>query len=54
MSKAEVSYLDWELSFKKHESSDKVREEKDDLTSLGISKEKFRDYIREWEDKNLK
>ncbi|TXT62784.1 MAG: hypothetical protein BAJALOKI3v1_500012 [Promethearchaeota archaeon] len=54
MSNAEVSYLDWELSFKNHEPKKKIQKKKEDLTSLGIPKEEFRDYVRKWENRNLK
>lgn len=54
MSKAEVSYLDWELSFKKDDPKKKSQNKKEDFTSLGIPKDKFKEYIRNWKNENLK
>ncbi|MFW9973253.1 MAG: hypothetical protein ACFFDF_23920 [Candidatus Odinarchaeota archaeon] len=51
MSKA-VSYYDWELSFKN--KSEKVQIiQKDEINSLGISDNNFKDFIKKWKEKNL-
>ncbi|TXT55542.1 MAG: hypothetical protein BAJALOKI1v1_2030003 [Promethearchaeota archaeon] len=56
MSKSEISYFDWELSYDRNEQKKDVetikKEEK--KTSLGFSKKEFREYLKAWEEKNLK
>lgn len=53
MSKA-VSYYDWELSFQK-----KIEIEKDEvndsepINTLGIFKNDFKDFVKNWKKKNL-
>ena len=51
MSKA-VSYYDWELSFKDKSDSNKDIK-KDNFNSLGMSDNNFKDFIKEWKEKNL-
>jgi hypothetical protein len=54
MSKAVVSYYDWELSFNK-----KIDSYKDDLNDnepvnkLGISENNFKNFIKKWKEKNF-
>ncbi|MFX0135849.1 MAG: hypothetical protein ACFFDN_19555 [Candidatus Hodarchaeota archaeon] len=51
MSKA-VSYYDWELSFKNKSKSDKNMKI-DSVNSLGMSDNKFKDFMKEWKKNNL-
>ncbi|TFG00303.1 MAG: hypothetical protein EU541_02670 [Promethearchaeota archaeon] len=63
MSKAASSFYDWELSIrgteranskKKNQEDKKIQnEEKSEKNSLGISKEEFQNYLKEWKKKNL-
>ncbi|MBA7670076.1 hypothetical protein ES703_78219 [subsurface metagenome] len=58
MSKA-VSYYDWELQFKKplsNRSSEnliKRAKNKESFNSLGISNNKYKEFMRNWKQKNL-
>jgi len=55
MSKAEVSYLDWELSLSREKKEETLPpSKKESLTFLGIPKDQFKDYLRKWENENLK
>lgn len=55
MSKAEISYLDWELSFKREKKEEaKPQSNKENITSLGIPKDELKDYLRKWKNENLK
>jgi len=55
MSKAEISYLDWELSFRREKKEeDKSQSEKENITSLGIPEDQFKNYLRKWKNENLK
>jgi len=51
MSKA-VSYYDWELSFKSTQQSDLNKNKKEE-NLIGISDLKFKDFLKEWKEKNL-
>lgn len=53
-----ISYFDWELQFKKRkvEKIEKIESEnsiKNLLNSLGIEKEKFKDFLKNWKSQNL-
>ena len=51
MSKA-VSYYDWELSLKhKSEKEQIIRE--NDINSLGIFDNSFKDFMKRWKEENL-
>ena len=52
MGKAE-SFLDWELSFKKKDVSNKDKDEKNYKNSLGIQEQTFREFLKKWKEKNL-
>ena len=59
MSKA-VSYFDWELNFRKksqlgHNSENETKRiiNKEDINSLGISDNEFKDFMRKWKLKNF-
>jgi hypothetical protein len=51
MSKA-VSYYDWELSFKQKSEKDQT-EQKENVNSLGMSNNNFKDFIKKWKKKNF-
>jgi len=51
MSKA-VSYYDWQQSFRDKSKSDKLLDQ-ENTNSLGISENNFRDFIKNWKEKNL-
>ena len=51
MSKA-VSYYDWELSLKHKSEKDQIIQE-DDINSLGISDNSFKNFMKKWKNKNL-
>ncbi|MFX0000194.1 MAG: hypothetical protein ACFE9Q_01955 [Candidatus Hodarchaeota archaeon] len=51
MSKA-VSYYDWEKSFRDKPKSD-LKLKQDDINSLGISENNFKDFIKKWRKENL-
>ncbi|MFX1380605.1 MAG: hypothetical protein ACFFA4_16100 [Promethearchaeota archaeon] len=51
MSKA-VSYYDWELSFKNKTEKD-YDIKKEDLNSLGMTENNFKDFLKKWKEKNL-
>lgn len=51
----DISYFDWELQFKKSKV-EKVESEnsiKNLLNSLGIEKNKFKDFLKNWKSQNL-
>ncbi len=50
MSRSSSSF-DWELSF--HNSDKKVRMELDTLNSIGIPISKYKQFLKEWKEKNL-
>lgn len=53
MSKA-ISYYDWELNFKKKNFLNIPQEDNiEEVNSLGISKDKFKDYMKKWKSKNI-
>lgn len=59
MSKA-VSYFDWELNFRKnsqlvHNSEIETKKiiNKEEVNSLGISDNKYKDFMKKWKEKNL-
>jgi hypothetical protein len=59
MSKAEISFYDWERFYEEKESkeiySEKNQPKKASLgTSLGISKEEFKAFLEKWKKENLK
>ncbi len=51
MSKA-VSYYDWELSFKSKSEKEQIIQ-KDDINTLGISDNRFKDFMKKWKERNL-
>ena len=51
MSKA-VSFYDWELSLKNRSESD-TNNMKESVNSLGISENKFSNFIKKWKENNL-
>ena len=53
MSKAS-SYYDWELSFKRKTKSDfgPVHED-EEINSLGISDNAFKDFLKKWKEHNI-
>ena len=51
MSKA-VSYYDWELSFKNKSEKDQIKKT-DDINSLGISDNNFKNFMKKWKKVNL-
>lgn len=63
MSKAASSFYDWERSFRTTEQDPSKKKDHDPKkvqnkkkiteTSLGISKEEFRNHVKEWKRKNL-
>ena len=52
MSKAVVSYYDWELSFKNKSKFDNSLK-KDNFNSLGMSDNSFKDFMKKWKKNNL-
>ena len=46
-----LSYYDWELTFKRKDKNQLPNEEK--VNTLGISNDKFKDFIKVWKEKNL-
>ena len=54
MSKAYVSFYDWELSFKKTPKVEKKPVmKKVKVNSLGIPNSSFKSFLNEWKTKNL-
>ena len=54
MSEAEVSYYDWELSFKKNDKKEtNLNNNEKQITSLGITEEEFKNHLRKWKKENL-
>ncbi len=48
------SYFDWELTFRKdRHSNKKVKMDIDPINSIGIPKSKYKQFLKEWKDKNL-
>lgn len=50
------SFLDWELSFrglKPKVINEKYIYKKEKVNSLGISDNKFKDFMKKWKEKNL-
>ena len=53
MSKA-ISYYDWELNFKKKSFLNIPQDDNvENINSLGISKDKFKDFMKKWKSENL-
>ena len=53
MSKA-VSYYDWELSFQRKIDTNEVEVNDDKpINTLGIFKNEFKDFVKNWKEKNL-
>ena len=52
MSKAISSYYDWQQTFRDKPKLNK-KSNQDEINSLGISENKFRDFIKNWRKKNL-
>ena len=52
MSKAIISYYDWELSFKSKSESEKYLK-KDNLNSLGMPDNNFKEFMKKWKKNNL-
>lgn len=55
-----VSYFDWELNFRKKSLSNRNSENltkraknKESFNSLGISNNKYKEFMRNWKQKNL-
>jgi hypothetical protein len=46
-----LSYYDWELTFKRKSKAQSTKDEK--VNTLGISNDKFKDFIKIWKEKNL-
>jgi hypothetical protein len=51
MSKA-VSFYDWSLSLKNKSENDQILQ-KDDINSLGMSDNNFKDFMKKWKENNL-
>ncbi len=51
MSKA-ISYYDWQQSFRDKPKSNNLLNQ-DNTTSLGISENNFKDFIKKWREKSL-
>jgi hypothetical protein len=51
MSKA-VSYYDWELSLKQKSEFGQIMP-KNDINSLGMFENNFKDFMKKWKEKNL-
>ena len=53
MSKA-ISYYDWKLSFqRKFDTKEVELNDNEPVNSLGISNSNFKDFIKNWKEKNL-
>ena len=46
------SYLDWELSFREKPRAHDLDYSKKQMNSLGIPKNEFKDFMRQWKSKN--
>jgi len=51
MSKA-VSYYDWQQSFRDKNKSDKILNQ-DNINSLGISENNFKNFVKKWKKENF-
>jgi hypothetical protein len=51
MSKA-VSFYDWSLSLK-HKSDNEQEFQKENVNSLGLTEDNFKDFMKKWKEKNL-
>jgi hypothetical protein len=51
MSKA-ISFYDWSLSLK-HKSENDQTLQREDINSLGITDNNFKDFIKKWKERNL-
>jgi hypothetical protein len=48
------SYFDWELSFRKNNSSIKnLKVKHEEMNSIGIPSSKCKQFLKEWREKNL-
>ncbi|NVM16371.1 MAG: hypothetical protein HWN80_01545 [Candidatus Lokiarchaeota archaeon] len=48
------SYFDWELTFRKDRHTIKVvKMEQDNINSIGIPTSKYKEFVKEWREKNL-
>ncbi len=60
MSKTVSSYFDWELNFRRKSQLSHISEietkrirDKEDVNSLGISDNNYKDFMKKWKEKNL-
>ena len=51
MSKA-ISFYDWSLSLKQKSENDQTLQ-KDNINSLGMSDNNFKDFMKKWKEKNF-
>ena len=48
------SYFDWELSFRKNQSSkESVKRNREKINSIGIPINDYKKFLQEWKEKNL-
>lgn len=52
--KKEISYFDWELSFKKGNILETSGNQESEKTSTGIPGKILKDFLATWKEKNLK
>ena len=54
-----ASFFDWELQFKEKKKETKLKEEESEdsvsdlLNPLGVEKEKFKKFLKDWKKENL-
>ena len=48
-----MSYYDWELNFRKEGKKKEKIEKKERSNGIGIPKSKFKEFLKEWKNKNL-
>ncbi|MBY9005172.1 MAG: hypothetical protein KGD63_00255 [Candidatus Lokiarchaeota archaeon] len=54
MSKSEISYYDWKLTFKKKvDNCIDLHKNRKFQNSIGISDDEFTEYLKKWKKKNL-
>ncbi len=54
MSKAEISYYDWKLKFKKDvKENNSYHNNNESINSLGIPDKEFKEYLKNWKKNNL-
>ncbi len=52
MSRA-ISYYDWELSYHSSNKEESSEKERDNQTSIGISKKTLKNYLEKWKKENF-